>query len=239
MREPEGASAEREAPKRGGGSTARDALAIGAATGVFGVSFGVLAVAAGLSVGMTCASSLLVFTGASQFAAVGVIGAGGSPVAAVAGGLLLAARNTAYGLALAPLVRGGPLRRLLGAQLVIDESTAMATAREDPDDARRAFWLTGLAVFTLWNLGTLIGALAGGALGDPEALGLDAAFPAAFLALLAPQLRRAGAGAAALAGALLAVALVPFAPPGLPILAAALGVIPGVVLAAKRRRAEH
>lgn len=111
----------------------------------------------------------------------------------------------------------------------------MATARDDPAEARRAFWATGLSVFVLWNLGTLIGALAGGALGDPSALGLDAAFPAAFLALLAPQLRRAGAPAAALAGALVAVALVPVVAPGVPILAAALGVVPGLLFGARRR----
>jgi len=225
----------REGPPAERDRAVRDALAIGVATGVYGVSFGVLAVGAGLSVAKTCALSLLVFTGASQFAAVAVIGAGGGPVAAVAGGLLLAARNTAYGLVLAPVIRGRLLRRALGAQLVIDESTAMATAREDPAEARRAFWATGLSVFALWNLGTLIGAWVGGALGDPSALGLDAAFPAAFLALLAPQFRRAGAPAAALAGALVAVALVPVVAPGVPILAAALGVVPGLLLGARRR----
>ncbi len=204
---------------------AADALGIGVATGVYGVSFGVLAVGAGLSVAQACAMSLLVFTGGSQFAAVGVVGAGGGAVAAVGGVLLLAVRNAAYGLSLATLLRGSRLRRALASHLVIDESTAMARAEAGPDAARGAFWLTGLSVLALWNLGTLAGALAGGGLGDPARYGLDAMFPAAFLALLAPQLRQRDAPAVALAGALIAVALVPLAPAGVPVLAAALGLL--------------
>jgi 4-azaleucine resistance transporter AzlC len=201
------------------------ALGIGVATGVYGISFGVLAVAAGLSPAQACAMSLLVFTGGSQFAAVGVIAAGGAASTAVLNALLLAVRNAAYGLSLASLLRGSWPRRALAAQLVIDESTAMARAQEDPADARGAFWMTGLSVFVLWNLGTLAGAVAGSGLGDPAALGLDAMFPAAFLALLAPQLRQPGAPAAALAGALIAVVLLPLTPSGIPVLAASLGVL--------------
>jgi 4-azaleucine resistance transporter AzlC len=205
------------------------ALGIGVATGVYGVSFGVLAVGAGLSVAQACVMSLLVFTGGSQFAAVGVIAAGGSVSAAVGNGLLLGARNAAYGLAVAPILRGSLARRALAAQLVIDESTAMARAwGDDARTARGAFWATGLAVFALWNLGTLAGALAGTGLGDPARLGLDAMFPAAFLALLAPGLRRPGAPGAALIGALIALVLLPVAPPGVPVLAAALGVLWGL-----------
>jgi 4-azaleucine resistance transporter AzlC len=213
----------------------RDALAIGLATGAYAVSYGVLAVAAGLSVAQTCAMSALVFTGASQFAVVGVLGAGGGVLAALAPALLLAARNAVYGLALVPVLRGRRASRALQAQLVIDESTAMARAQDEPRSAHRAFLATGLSVFVFWNAGTLLGALAGGGLGDPRALGLDAMFPAAFLALLAPQLRRAGARTAAVAGALIAVALLPVTPAGLPIIAAVLGVVPA--MATLRRRA--
>jgi 4-azaleucine resistance transporter AzlC len=211
-------------------------VAIGVATGVYGVSFGVLAVGSGLTVAQTCAMSLLVFTGASQFVVIGVLGAGGGVAAALAPALLLAARNAVYALALVPILRGGRLGRALQAQLVIDESTAMARAQEDPADARRAFLATGLSVLVFWNLGTLAGALAGGGLGDPRDLGLDAMFPAAFLALLAPQLRRRGAPIAAVVGGLLAVVLLPLVPAGLPILVSALGVLPGIVAVRRARR---
>ncbi len=214
----------------------RDALAIGVATGVYAVSYGVLAVSAGLSVAQTCAMSALVFTGASQFAVVGVLGAGGGALAALGPALLLATRNAVYGLSLGPVLRGGRARRALEAQLVIDESTAMARGQEDPRSAHRAFLVTGLSVFAFWNLGTLIGALAGGGLGDPRAFGLDAMFPAVFLALLAPQLRRPGARTAALAGALIAVVLVPLTPAGLPIMAALLGVVPALAVVRRHAR---
>ena len=203
----------------------RDALAIGAAVGVFGATFGVLAVAAGLTAVQTQAMSLLVFTGASQFAAVGVLDSGGTPAAAVGSALLLAARNGLYGVTLARDVTGGRVRRLLAAQLVIDESTAMATAH--PEDAERAFWVTGLSVFVFWNLGTAVGALGGGAIGDPATLGLDAAFPAGFVALMAPHLRRPDGRTAAVVGGLVALVSVPFVPAGVPVLLAAVGVIPG------------
>jgi 4-azaleucine resistance transporter AzlC len=215
----------------------RDALAIGVATGAYAVSYGVLAVAAGLSVAQTCAMSALVFTGASQFAVVGVLGAGGGVPAALAPALLLASRNALYGLALVPVLRGRRAWRALQSQLVIDESTAMARAQDDPRAAHRAFLATGLSVFVFWNLGTLLGALAGGGIGDPRDLGLDAMFPAAFLALIAPQLRRPGAPQAAVAGGVIAVALLPLTPAGLPIIAAVLGIVPAVTTL-RRRAAE-
>jgi 4-azaleucine resistance transporter AzlC len=219
------------------GRIERDALAIGVATGAYGVSFGVLAVVAGLSVAQACVMSLLVFTGASQFAAIGVIGAGGGAAAALAPALLLAGRNALYGLSLVPVLRRVPIaRRAVEAQLIIDETTAMARAQDDPADAHRAFLATGVSVYVLWNLGTLAGALLGGGIGDPEALGLDTMFPAAFMVLLAPQLRRAGATAGAAAGALIALVLISLTPVGVPILAAALGVVPAV-LAARRAQA--
>ena len=208
-------------------STHRDAVAIGVAAGAYAVSYGVLAVAAGLSVAQTCAMSLLVFTGATQFAVVGVLGAGGSIAAALGPGLLLAARNAVYGLSMARVLRGGRPVRALKAQLVIDETTAMARAHED--DPERAFLATGFSVFFFWNVGTLSGALLGSGIGDVRDYGLDAMFPAAFLALLAPQLRHPGAPVTAIVGACVAVALLPFAPAGVPILAALLGLVPGIL----------
>jgi len=211
-------------------SIIRNAAAIGLATGAYAVSFGVLAVSAGLTTAQACAMSVLIFTGASQFAVVGVLGAGGGTAAAAAPALLLAARNGVYGLALVPILRGSTIGRALKAHLIIDESTAMARAQSDPADAHRAFLATGLSVFVFWNLGTLIGALAGSGLGDPRDYGLDAMFPAAFLALLAPQMRRPGAPVAAVAGAVVAVVLVPFVPAAHARLVAALGVLPALLL---------
>jgi 4-azaleucine resistance transporter AzlC len=211
--------------------TLRDAAGIGIAVGVYGISFGVLAVAAGLSPVQACLMSMLTFTGASQFAFVGVLAAGGGALAAMGPAVMLALRNAAYGLSLSPILPR-PLRdRMLHAHLVIDETTAMARAQDDPAAARRAFLLTGVMVWVCWNAGTLAGALVGGGIGDPRTLGLDAMFPAAFLALLAPQLRRPGAPAAAVVGAALALAILPFAPAGVPVIAAIVGVVPGLLVA--------
>ena len=205
----------------------RDALGIGVATGAYGLSFGALSVAAGLSLAQTCALSLLMFTGASQFAFVGLVA--GGPAAAVATALLLGARNALYGLRLSALL---PRR---AAHLVIDESAAMALRGEDAAAARLGFWATGASVFACWNLATLLGALAGAALGDPRTLGLDAAAPAAFLALLAPRLREARAtGALAAAAALVAV---PFTPAGVPVLIAAAVAATAALGGARRRPA--
>lgn len=200
----------------------RDAAAVGTATGTYGLSFGALATAAGLSVWQASALSVLMFTGASQFALIGVLGAGGGPVAAAVTATLLGSRNAFYGLRLTAILRPrGPVR-LLAAHLVIDESSAMAVLRTDSRSARLAFWATGASVFMLWNLATLVGALGARAFTDPRVLGLDAAAPAAFIALLAPRLRgdrttRIPAAAAAA----LALALTPAVPAGVPILAAA------------------
>jgi 4-azaleucine resistance transporter AzlC len=209
----------------------RDAWVLGAAVGVFGVSFGVLATTAGLSVAQACVMSLAVFTGASQFAAVGVLATGGSLASAFGSALLLAARNAAYGVALAPTFGAGHrLRmRLVAAQLVIDETTAMATAQPGRRAREQAFWATGIAVFVCWNIGTALGAVAGDAIGDPEAFGLDAAFPAGFVALAVPHLRTAAGRVAAVGGAVIALALVPLAPAGVPIVAAAGAVLPGLL----------
>lgn len=200
----------------------RDAIGVGVATGAYGLSFGAIGVAGGLSVAQTSATSVLMFTGASQFALVGVMAAGGGAASGAVTAVLLGARNALYGLRLASLLELARLRKAVGAQLVIDESTAMCIAHEDDVRARRlAFWATGLAVFVLWNLATLVGALAGTALGDPQTYGLDAAVPAAFLALLWPRLSDRSARWVALAGAGVALALTPVAPAGVPVMAAA------------------
>jgi 4-azaleucine resistance transporter AzlC len=209
-----------------GDALQRDAVSIAVATGIYAVSFGVLSVAAGFSVAQTCVMSLVAFTGASQFTYVSVLGAGGSAATGLPPALLLAGRNAIYALSLRDVVRGGRLRRALEAHLVIDESTAMAHAQSDPADKRRAFLLTGIGIFVCWNIGTLIGALTGGLLTDPRAFGLDAIFPAVFLALLVPQLRHPRAVRAALLGALIALVLLPVAPAGVPVMAAVLGCLP-------------
>lgn len=200
----------------------RDGVAVGVATGAYGISFGAISVAAGLTVLQTCALSLLVFTGASQFALVGVVAAGGAPFSGAVTGLLLGTRNTLYGLRLAPLLGWTGWRRAGAAHLLIDESTAMSVTRETTEDARVGFLSTGLAVFALWNLATLGGALAGEALGDPRTYGLDAAVGGAFLALLWPRLRDRHNQVTAVLAVALALSLVPAAPAGVPVLAAAV-----------------
>lgn len=198
-----------------------DALGVGIATGAYGVSFGAIAVASGFTVAQACVLSLLVFTGASQFALVGVVASGGAPMSGAATALLLGSRNTLYGLKLARLLRLSGARRLAAAHLVIDESTAMALKPKDPKNAPLGFFAAGLAVFVLWNVATFAGALAGNAFGDTRTYGLDAAVPAAFLALLWPRLTSLTSRLTALAAAALALSLVPFIEPGIPIIAAA------------------
>jgi predicted branched-subunit amino acid permease len=200
----------------------RDALGIGVATGAYALSFGAISTAAGLSLLQTCALSLLMFTGASQFALVGVVGAGGSVWAGAATAALLGSRNALYGMRLASLLDRSRWKRAAAAHFVIDETTAMAIARDSVPESRLAFWATGLAVFTLWNLGTLIGALATHALPDPKVLGFDAAPPAAFLALLAPQLRAREPMAIALGAGVVALVCLPFVPSGVPLLIVAV-----------------
>ncbi|PVG82708.1 branched-chain amino acid ABC transporter permease [Nocardioides gansuensis] len=207
-------------PDAGSRGIVRDGLAVGLATGAYGVSFGAVGVASGLSELQTCALSLLMFTGASQFALVGVVAAGGSPVSGAMTALLLGTRNTLYGLRLAPLLDWRGWRRVAAAHLVIDESTAMSVSRDSRAAARLGFLSTGLAVFVLWNAATLAGALAGRALGDPRTYGLDAAVGAAFLALLWPRLRDHRNRAIGLVAATVALVLVPATPAGVPVLAA-------------------
>jgi 4-azaleucine resistance transporter AzlC len=202
-------------------------VTLGAIVGVFGAVFGVGAVAAGGSVAQACVMSLLVFTGASQFSAVSVIQGGGTTAAAMSSAMLLAARNGVYGLTMARHLDGRLPVRLVAAQLTIDESTAMATAQTSPHLRRTAFWVTGASVYLFWNLGTLIGALAGSSL-DPTTYGLDAAFPAGFVAMVAPQFRSGQSRAAAIIGGGVCLITIPFVPVGLSVLCAAVAVLVGV-----------
>lgn len=208
----------------------RDSMGVAIATGAYGISFGAIALAGGLDFWQTMALSLLMFTGGSQFGLIGVVAGGGAPLAGAATAIMLGARNALYGLRLSELldVRGG--RRLLTAQLVIDESTAMSIGRSSVRAARLGFYATGIGVFVLWNIGTAIGVVGASWLSDPRLLGLDAAAPAAFLALLAPRMRGRETWVVALTAALVALIAVPFVPVGFPVLIAALvGVVAGLL----------
>jgi predicted branched-subunit amino acid permease len=200
----------------------RDALGVGVAVGLSGFAFGVTSAGAGLTLLQTCALSLLVFTGASQFALVGALAAGGSPFTAAAGAFFLGVRNAFYGLRLSQLLRLPRAVRPFAAHWVIDETTAVALAQPGRRSARIGFTTTGLTLYVLWNLTTLLGALGASALGDPDAWGLDAAGPAVFLALLAPMLRTAVERAAAGLAVVLALVCHPLLPAGVPVLVAAL-----------------
>lgn len=204
----------------------RQAAILVAAVGVIGVTFGVLADSAGLSVPKVAVMSALVFTGASQFAAVGVIAGGGTSMAAFGSAILLAARNALYGPVVDRGLPGSTSSRLVASHFVIDETAAMSAAQHDVDDARDAFWFTGVWLWTLWLIGSVAGAVLGSFIGDPEAWGLDAAFPASFVALIAPHLRTSPARFAALLGAAISVVAVPLTPAGVPLLLAALAVVP-------------
>ncbi|QEO13120.1 AzlC family ABC transporter permease [Agromyces intestinalis] len=205
------------------GAAVRDGLAVGLATAVYGVSFGALAVAAGLDVWQACFLSLVMFTGGSQFALVGVLASGGVAAggSAIATAALLGVRNVVYGMRMKPVVdTGSRWRRILAAWITIDESTAVALAQSDQRGARVGFWVTGLVIFVGWNLTTLLGALIGDAIGDTRAWGLDAAAAAAFLGLLWPRLKRVQAGAVAVFAAVVATVATPALMPGLPVLVA-------------------
>ena len=201
-------------------ATVRDSIGVGIAVGAYGFAFGAASVSAGLSLLQTCLLSLFAFTGGTQFAVVGVVAGGGGLAAALPSGLLLGARNTLYAMRLAPLLRVRGVRRWLAALGTIDESTAMAVAQREPRLSRVAFWWTFGGVYIFWNLTTLIGAVVGTVV-DPATIGLDAVIPAAFLALLAPRLRTGRIERQmAVAAAVIAGVLIPFTPPGVPVLAA-------------------
>jgi branched chain amino acid efflux pump len=216
----------------------RDLLAVVLAIGVVGVSFGAIAVASGLPWWMPSVLSLTVFAGGAQFLMVGVVAAGGGLVAAALGALLLNARHLPFGLAVGGILGPGLAARLFGSHLLIDESVAFAMAQRDPARSRAAFWALGTAAYLVWNVGTLAGALAGQVIGDTDAFGLDAAFPAALLALVLPSLRgNPRTRNAALLGAAVALATTPFLPAGVPVLLALTGLV--VLIPAPRREAIH
>ena len=200
----------------------RIGLSISVATGLYGISFGALSVASGLDFWQTMALSLLLFSGGSQFAFIGVVAGGGSGLAAMGAATLLGMRNGIYGMQLNALLQPKGWRRFAAAQVTIDESTATSTGQTDPDEQRRGFWTAGVGVFVLWNIFTAVGALAGSALGDPKQWGLDGAAVAGFLGLLWPRLKGREPVAIAVVCALATVLAVPMVPAGVPILVAAL-----------------
>lgn len=208
----------------------RDGLGLGLAVGVSGIAFGAAAVSSGLSTWQACALSLLAFTGASQFALIGVIATGGSLLAGTAGAILLGSRNTLYGLRLADILRASGPRRLLAALGVIDETTALALAQPDPPAARQGFATTFACLYVTWNLATLAGAMGAGRVGSPQAFGLDVVGPAAFLALIWPRLAAGRAErAVALGGAAIALGMTPVLPAGVPVILAATAAVAGAL----------
>ncbi|MFJ9622341.1 AzlC family ABC transporter permease [Streptomyces sp. NPDC101181] len=209
-------------PAKPDAAVVRDALGVGVAVGLSGFAFGVTSAGAGLSLLQTCALSLLVFTGASQFALIGALAAGGNPYTAAAGAFFLGIRNAFYGLRLSQLLALPRAVRPLAAHWVIDETTAVTLSQPGRRSARIGFTVTGLTLYVLWNLTTLLGALGAGALGDTDAWGLDAASPAVFLALLAPMLTSTVERLTAGLAVLLALGLLPVLPAGVPVLLSAL-----------------
>ncbi|MER8184576.1 AzlC family ABC transporter permease [Kitasatospora sp. NPDC094015] len=209
--------------------TIHDIALVCLADSLVGASFGAISVSGGLPAWVPIALSVLVFAGGSQFAAVGVLLAGGGPLAAVATGLVLNTRLLPLGFAVGDVLGGPRWSRLLGAHLLTDESAAFALRHQDPARRRAAFWLCGLALFACWNLSVVLGAVAGGAIGDTAALGLDAAFPTVLLALLLPALADRATRNATFLGAAAALAATPFLPPGLPVLLALVGLLPALL----------
>jgi predicted branched-subunit amino acid permease len=204
--------------------TFRDSLSVSITVGAYGVAFGAASIAAHFSVLQTCLFSLLAFTGASQFAAVGVVAAGGAGLSAVAAATLLSTRNALYGMQMSPLLKARGLKKVAAAHVTIDESTGVALAQtpRGTDAMRTGFWLTGLGVFIFWNIFTLLGALGAKALGDPASFGLDAAVPAAYLGLLWPRLQTNFLRLVAVASMIFALAITSWLPAGLPIIMSVL-----------------
>jgi 4-azaleucine resistance transporter AzlC len=205
-----------------GGGLARDAVAIAAAMIAVGASFGAITIAYGLPKWIPFLMSTVVFAGGAQFLAVGLIAAG-NPIAAVLAGLLLNARHLPFGLAVSPTIGPRVRDRLIGSHLMTDEVVAFTLREKDESRRRRTYWLIGITLFTSWNAGTALGVWLGGATGDPNAFGLDAAFPAGLIALIMPSLGDRDTRVVALGGAALAVLLTPVLPAGLPVLCALLG----------------
>ncbi len=205
-------------------ATVTQSLSVSFTVGLYGTAFGAAGVAAGFSILQTSLLSLLTFSGASQFAVVGVIGAGGSAISGIATASLLGMRNGLYGLRMAPILKVRGVKRVVAAQITIDESTGVAIGQEDLglDAMKHGFWLTGFGVYFFWNLFTLAGALGAQAMGDPSAWGLDAAVPAAFLGLVWPRLHGNFERALAVSAVILSLVLTPFVAAGIPIIATAL-----------------
>ena len=205
-------------------ATLSKSLSVSIAVGAYGTAFGAAAVAAGFSVLQSCLLSLLTFTGASQFAVIGVLGAGGTALTGIATASLLGFRNAIYSMIAKPILNVRGIKKVIATQITIDESIAVSTAEEvrGSEAMKHGFWLTGIGVFVFWNLFTLAGALGAQAIGDPAAWGLDAAVPAAFLGLVWPRLKSRDDYVLAISAAVLALALTPIIAAGLPIIATAL-----------------
>ena len=209
----------------------RTALSVAFTVGLYGAAFGAAGVTAGFSILQTCMLSLLLFSGASQFAVVGIMGAGGAAISAIATATLLGFRNALYGLQMAPVLKVSGIKRILAAQITIDESTAVATLQENDADRRRGFYITGVGVYIFWNLFTFLGALGASAIGDPAVWGLDAAVPAAFCGLIWPRLKNKTHFLVSAVAITWALALTPISPAGIPIITT---VILAVIFGLKR-----
>ena len=205
-------------------TTAAASFSVSFTVGLYGVAFGAAGIAAGFSLLQTCLLSLLTFSGASQFAVVGVLGAGGSAISGITTASLLGIRNALYGMRMAPIMMFRGLKRVVGAQVTIDESTGVALGQSELGEnaMRQGFWLTGIGVYIFWNLFTVVGALGAQAMGDPAAWGLDAAVPAAFLGLVWPRLTNKWERILAVTAMALSLALTPFVAAGVPIISTAL-----------------
>jgi predicted branched-subunit amino acid permease len=199
-------------------------IQVALAVSVSGVSFGALATVSGFTIAQTMVLSLVMFSGASQFALIGIIGTGGlgawAAAAFTAG--LLGLRNGLYGLRMSPIIGPGVAKRTLAAQLTVDESTAVGSNQVSVAAGRAGFWTTAFWLYAGWNGATLAGALLGDVVGDVSAYGLDAAAAAAFLGLVWPRLREGEPAAVALGAAVLTVVLLPLVPAGIPVLIVAL-----------------
>lgn len=203
-------------------AVARTSLSVAFTVGLYGAAFGAAGVTAGFTILQTCLLSILLFSGASQFAVVGIMGAGGSAISAIATATLLGFRNALYGLQMAPILKVTGLKRILSAQITIDESTAVSTLQENDVDRKRGFYLTGIGVYVFWNLFTYLGALGASAIGDPSVWGLDAAVPAAFCGLVWPRLKDKKQFLISALAIVLALSLTPITAAGIPIITTVL-----------------
>ena len=200
----------------------RTAISVAFTVGLYGAAFGAAGVTAGFSILQSCLLSILLFSGASQFAVVGIMGAGGSAISAIATATLLGFRNALYGLQMAPILKVTGLNRMLAAQITIDESTAVATLQDNDAERKRGFYVTGIGVYIFWNLFTFLGALGASAIGDPAVWGLDAAVPAAFCGLVWPRLKNKLQFVVCASAIALALLLTPLTPAGVPIITTVL-----------------